>query len=759
MTRYGAPESGQADDLVQFAPEDTARALDEGDCWRVLAVDDDEGFQRSTELALRNLRLLGRPLVLVQAYCLAEAARLLARDRDFAVVLADVVMETDDAGLRLVKGIREMLGLSEVRIILLTGQPGFAPIDEVMQNYDLSDYCLKSELAHRGLRNVLTAALRGYRDLRALSAARKGLQLILEASNRLSTARTIRDMSQGVLSEIASLLGLRDEGIVCVRCGASPLENFTCNAETGAKPLIVGATGRYVAHLDGLLEALPNESVRSLIGQALSGRLSIECSDSQVIYFPPHEALAEYVVYLATDRRLDDSELELLRVFAANASKGFGNVGLISRLDRLAYEDELLRIPNRSAALREIERLRLGERSRPYKLVLLDVDNFAGLNDAFGVKLGNRVLKALLDPLRQAFPPPAFIARITADLFLILGDAAAVDMHKAASVLTGPLRIDAASYRLSACCTEIALDAIDGDASELLRAARGGLRAAKACGPGSAVAYDEAFERLAAERFELVSDLAEALDGSHLELMFQPQIDLKSGRLVGVEGLLRWPRESGFVSPARFIPIAEQSALIHSIGEMVVRQACEASRELERSGFGEVLISVNVSARQFVVPTLIESIHEQCAQSGLTPGRLGLEVTETTAMQSFEEVAAALRTHRERGGFVAIDDFGTGMSSLQYLLDLPADHLKIDRTFVAGVETDELSRQIVRLIIDLARRIDVEVIAEGVETQAQADWLRRQGCHMAQGWLFAKAMKLPELIEFCRRNAQEATRG
>ena len=196
MTRYGAPESGQADDLVQFAPEDTARALDEGDCWRVLAVDDDEGFQRSTELALRNLRLLGRPLVLVQAYCLAEAARLLARDRDFAVVLADVVMETDDAGLRLVKGIREMLGLSEVRIILLTGQPGFAPIDEVMQSYDLSDYCLKSELAHRGLGNVLTAALRGYRDLRALSAARKGLQLILEASNRLSTARTIRDMSQ-----------------------------------------------------------------------------------------------------------------------------------------------------------------------------------------------------------------------------------------------------------------------------------------------------------------------------------------------------------------------------------------------------------------------------------------------------------------------------------------------------------------------------------------------------------------------------------
>ena len=275
------------------------------------------------------------------------------------------------------------------------------------------------------------------------------------------------------------------------------------------------------------------------------------------------------------------------------------------------------------------------------------MDNFAGLNDAFGVKLGNRVLKALLDPLRQAFPPPAFIARITADLFLILGDAAAVDMHKAASVLTGPLRIDAASYRLSACCTEIALDAIDGDASELLRAARGGLRAAKACGPGSAVAYDEAFERLAAERFELVSDLAEALDGSHLELMFQPQIDLKSGRLVGVEGLLRWPRER-FRVARQVHPDRRAIGPDPPIGEMVVRQACEASRELERSGFGEVLISVNVSARQFVVPTLIESIHEQCAQSGLTPGRLGLEVTETTAMQSFEEVAAALRTHRER---------------------------------------------------------------------------------------------------------------
>ena len=200
------------DEALVFAPEDTTQPIENRrPPWRILAVDDDEGFQNTTAMALRNMTILGRPLEVVHAFSLAEAARCLAHDRDFAVILADVVMETEDAGLRLVKGVRETLGLFEPRIVLLTGQPGFAPVRRIMEEYDLSDYCLKSDLARRGLKQVLTGVIRGYEQIRQLAAARKGLQLIIESSSRLAAARSIDDLARGALVEIARLIGVAAE--------------------------------------------------------------------------------------------------------------------------------------------------------------------------------------------------------------------------------------------------------------------------------------------------------------------------------------------------------------------------------------------------------------------------------------------------------------------------------------------------------------------------------------------------------------------
>lgn len=400
-----SPPPHDADDLVGFRDEETLPDRATAIPWRVLAVDDDLGFQAALSHALDGLQVLGRPIALKQAYSLSEAARLLAKDRDFAVIFADVVMETEDAGLRLVKGVREMLGLHEPRIVLLTGQPGFAPVDQVMEDYDLSDYCLKSDLASRGLKNILTAAIRGYSHLAAVTAARKGLQLILEASNRLTAARTIEQIASAVLIELADLLDVPAEGIVCVMS-----QNNGDPAGTAA-PAIVGAAGQFEAYLNGSLQALPDRKVVDCIAEALAGRHLIARNDCQVLYFPRQHAMADYAVYLATGRPLEASESELLGVLAANASKGFGNVALISRLDRMAFEDELLHIPNRSALLREIERLRIGKANGSHRLVLIDLDDFSGLNDAFGVALGNRILEALVEPLRTAFPPPAKIGR------------------------------------------------------------------------------------------------------------------------------------------------------------------------------------------------------------------------------------------------------------------------------------------------------------------------------------------------------------
>lgn len=737
------------DDYVGFLPEEPDANGGAPVAWRVLAVDDDEYFQRATELALRSFKVFAQPIELLRASSLAEAARLLARERNIAVILADVVMETDDAGLRLVKGVREMLGLAETRIVLLTGQPGFAPIDEVMADYDISDYCLKTDLAHRGIRNVVVAAVRAYRDLCTLSAARRGLQLILESSNRLSGARGIGELAHGMLVEIAGLLKIPPDGIVCVgtQAGGSGAEG---RAGCEQEPVVVGAAGSKADWIDQPLSSLSESSIRELIQQAFRVRASIERSDAQVIYFPAQQALAEYVVYIHTARSLSPEELELLRVFMANVSKGFGNLALIGRLDRLAFEDELLGIPNRSAAIREIERLRLRDQGRRACLVLIDLDNFGGLNDAFGVRVGNELLRAVLIPLRQAFQPPIFLARLSADLFAVIGDKHAVSMERAMLALSEPFLVGSTTLRLSACATQIDLDAIGGDGAELLRAARSGLRAAKRRGTGVALGYDPEFERLAAKRFELASELAGAVAAGELRLVFQPQVELSTGRLAGAEALLRWSRGGREISPAEFIPIAEESSVIHAIGEFVVREACRSLHLLGDAGITLPVLGINISARQFELSGLVDDIQAICREEGVALSMLGIEVTETAVMSSFERVASALQRYRDGGGKVAIDDFGTGMSSLEYLLRLPMDHLKIDRAFVSGLETNERSRQIARLIIEFGRRLGASLIAEGVETAAQAEWLRGQGCHVAQGWHFGRPMALEAFIEYCR---------
>lgn len=280
-------------DRIVFRPEDNA-SLPRLKPWRILTIDDDIDFQASLQHTLKGANILDRPVELHLANGRQSAAHLLARDRDFAVILVDVVMETDDAGLRLIKGIREMLGMVEPRIILLTGQPGFAPIEDVMRDYDLSDYCLKSDLAKRGLKNILTGAIRAYHQLATINGARKGLQLILEASNRFSVARSVPDMASAALAELATLLGIPEEGIVAVE-GAS-----VASPPNVAGAAIIGAAGRYAPHIGQSIAVLPDTSIAQLLADTLAERSSISATAYQVLYIPRQHALADYAIYVET---------------------------------------------------------------------------------------------------------------------------------------------------------------------------------------------------------------------------------------------------------------------------------------------------------------------------------------------------------------------------------------------------------------------------------------------------------------------------
>ena len=738
----------QGEDQIVFRAEDDASpATPAIKPWRVLAIDDDADFQASLKNALRDAFILDRQVELHQVLSRQEAAHLLARDRDFAVLLVDVVMETDDAGLRLIKGIREMLGMHEPRIILLTGQPGFAPIDDVMRDYDLCDYCLKSDLAARGLKNILTGAIRSYHQLITISGARKGLQLILEASNRFSVARSIQDMASAALTEVAILLGVPEEGIVAVE-GPSPLL-----VGESPEPIIIGAAGRFAPYVSQSVKALPDESLSQLLAGTLARRCSHGTERYQVIYIPRQHARADYAIYVATGRALDDAETQLLAVFAANASKGFSNVALISRLDRMAYEDDLIGIPNRNGLLREIERIRLSPDDADAQLMLIDLDNFSGLNEAFGVAIGNAVLRAIYAPLRQLFPPPCIVGRIAADLFAVVSPGALVDLAMAERIAEKELQIGEQGFRFSVCASQIAVNALTGDAADLIRAAKSTLRHAKRRGQGTLLRHDPHSEAEAGARFELMSRLAQAIDDKTLVLHFQPMVAFDTGRVIGAEALLRWPAEAGGVGPAEFIPLAEKSSYIHAIGHLVLDQACAALHQLDAAGLGALTVSINASARQFEDPTFIGRTLQALKTAGIAPARLKIEVTETAVVDNLQQLTGRLAELRAAGVRIAIDDFGTGQASLKYVHELPADLIKIDMSFVRRIGRNDRSQDIIRIMIDLGHAIGARLVAEGVETPEQARWLRQHGCHYAQGWHFGRPMPLAEFIAHCQRPA------
>lgn len=726
------------DDQVRFLDDDVAGVPDRP-VWRVLAVDDDVDFQRATSFALSELEVLGGRIELLQAFSYREAARVLAEQQDIALILLDVVMETDDAGLRLVKALREVIGNAESRIVLLTGEPGMAPVHEVMRDYDINDYWTKSELTAERLLTVLTAAVRGYSQLKAVARARRGLQMIVESSNALFCSKNTRELSAKILSEIASLLDLHAEGIVCVRAEEGE------GGEPQAR--IVSASGRFFRAIDGTLDGLDCVEVVDALRRCLREQQTLRLTDCTVLYFPRFQAGADYACYVATERPLDDTELELLKVFSASISRGLYNVALFSRLEEMAYQDDLLKIPNRNALIRMLD-MTLRDPSRDERvLVLIDIDNFSGANTAFGTGYGDFILGLVAKKLRDAFDNNVLIARVRDDLFAILGPETQVRAVDTVALFRHHNRPYELGQVHSLSSATLRLADFHGSASVALQDARLALKQAKLQGYDQHVVYDPKLLGAHAESFRMLLALRDAVEAGRISIDLQPQIDLRTRQVIGVEALARWQKADGkWVAPLQFIPLAEATGYILPLGDLLMRLALQAAKRLADAGYVHVRVAVNVSAPQLLQHDFIERFKGHLLAAGVGPEQIEVEITESVAMRTFDTVCEQLDALRRMGVTVAIDDFGTGFSSLSYLRLLPADRLKIDRSFVMEIGALPDQQMIADAVIQIAARVGMQVIAEGVETQEQADWILQHGCCDAQGYLFARPMPCGELL-------------
>jgi diguanylate cyclase (GGDEF)-like protein len=419
-----------------------------------------------------------------------------------------------------------------------------------------------------------------------------------------------------------------------------------------------------------------------------------------------------------------------------------------ARIEHLAHYDALTNLPNRTLFQRHAEELLLQTEGAEFAILYIDIDEFKRINDTLGHLIGDEFLKGVADRLRQSVGAGDFIARLGGDEFAVLqhGIKSAEDVHALLDRIYQGLRtpFDCRGHQLSSDASiGIAIAPRHGSSLfDLLKNADLAMYAAKAAGRRTYRFFDPAMEQRANLRRELESDLRAAVAGSGFELYYQPLIDLRSDEVTGCEALLRWRHPvRGMVSPADFVPVAEETGLIEEIGQWVLRTACAEAATWP----AHVRIAVNVSPIQFRSGTLPLKVAAALAETGLDPRRLELEITEAVLIDDDDAALVALNQLRALGVHIALDDFGTGYSSLLYLQQFPFDKIKIDRSFVKEVARNSSSASIIRAVVSIAADRNMITTAEGVETLQQRETVQNLGCTQMQGYLFSAARPALEI--------------
>ncbi|WP_230408415.1 bifunctional diguanylate cyclase/phosphodiesterase [Undibacterium baiyunense] len=728
------------DDALVFMDELSAEHLNDTNTplpsWRVMIIDDDPDVHSATMFALGNLEIQNRSLSFLHAYSASEARQILAQESNIAVILLDVVMEKEDAGLNLVNYVRKTLGMHDVRIILRTGQPGYAPEIDAIRDYDINDYKTKSELTRTKLYTTVTSAIRSYEQICAITANQRGLELIVNASTELMSQKGLQNFASSVLQQLNILFGRKVEGLIC--------SSDDSDAETGALDFtIIAGSHSFANGIEQKIGRIQQPELHQTLQESITNKKNIFGADATVLFFE-NVGQRNIAVYLQTP--INDLEKRLLDVFCSNVTVGLNNVMLTSRLHKYAYFDPLTGLANRLKLLQTLTDTLTASNRDKSVLCLIDIDHFAETNDALGHQFGDMLLCAVAKRLLDHFGAACHLARVGGDTFALLGHENLVYPENISNVFQLPFNVDQQEVQLSSTIGLVRLGNYDGGSSDALKDTNIALKRAKSHQRSSFSYFTVDMGVEIRERVRMMHALRAAFENERLFVVYQPQIDMRTERAVGAEALLRWKTEDGqFVPPDQFIPIAEYSGLIVDIGEWVLRSACFELMELHKLGFTEFKMAVNVSQAQFSHPLFLDSLKRALADTKAPAHCVELEITESMAMTDPALLIQTLHQIKQLGAQVSIDDFGTGFSSLSHLQKLNVDKLKIDRAFVNEIGSKSGEGNIAKMIVQLSQSLNIKVIAEGVETEHQADTLMSFGCHLAQGYLYARPLTKEDL--------------
>lgn len=436
------------------------------------------------------------------------------------------------------------------------------------------------------------------------------------------------------------------------------------------------------------------------------------------------------------------------------------------KIHKLAYYDSLTGLPNRAMFIQNLTEKAVNTHSgvvERFAVLAVNLDHFKDINDTMGHNVGDAILRAVAKRLRASLPEVATVSRFGADEFAVMmpltSDALTckdVGERILGVIRAEPFKVFNENFQVRA-SVGVATFPDDGtEPDKVLKNADIALNRAKEEGRDKLKEFSEDFNRVVQERFQMLRDLRDALDHEQLILHFQPQLNLKTGKVIGAEALIRWFRpdnsEQGgsWVSPGEFIPVAEQSGLIIPIGEWVMRHAVDFAQELRETHDIDIRMAVNVSGVQFLQSDIVEITKNILEETGIAPHKLELEVTETVFMDDINYTIATLNNLNDLGVELAIDDFGTGYSSLSYLRQFPVDRLKVDQSFIKNALENRDDASITSTIIMLGHSLNLSVIAEGVETKGHEDFLSGENCDEVQGYRYSKPLPKEEFIKFIK---------
>lgn len=432
-------------------------------------------------------------------------------------------------------------------------------------------------------------------------------------------------------------------------------------------------------------------------------------------------------------------------------------------IERLAYIDEVTEIANRNKLMdigqETFEQCQLLNCS--YWIMVLDIDRFHIINDSCGYRNGNYILKNFAGIMYKFITPSGLAARISGDNFaLIIRDYGDDDLplRTAKAIQDEFARLATGDFSSVNLSCSVGYSKMPEDGSSFIEAFEhaefalksGGGKHSTICG------YEARMHDSIIGRNELEKELALAIDNNELQLFYQPKIDLSTGKIMGVEALIRWIKPDGtVVRPDAFVPVAESSHLIGKISEFVLNEGCRQNKLWQKMGYPEIVMSINFTSTDFYQKDLKEKVFEALAKTGLDSRWLEVELTETLALSDIDYAVSQMNKLRELGVKLAMDDFGTGYSSLSYLQILPITLLKLDRSFIIDIEHDNIAYEIVSSVIRIAKSKKIETIAEGIENPNQEDILRKAGCDFGQGYLYGKPMPAQQLEEFFEENMKK----